>query len=72
MGKIFSIIWKAFCLMQFFSKNLKANLLRMQGITYINMSDNTFEIIYPKSYFHSSVKTHLKLHACKAGLDNLV
>ena len=26
------MIWKAFCLMQIFSKNLGADLLRMQGI----------------------------------------
>ena len=31
MGKIFGIIWKAFCLMQIFNKNLRADLLRMNG-----------------------------------------
>ena len=31
IGKIFGIIWKAFCLMPILSKNLRGDSLRMNG-----------------------------------------
>ena len=52
------------------SKNLRVDLLRMQGMYYINISGNTIKTItiYSKFHFHSSVRTHLRLNA---GLNNL-
>ena len=63
IGKIFGIIWKAFCLMEILNKNFKADLLRMQGIIYINILGITIKTI---SHFHSSVRAHFRLHACRA------
>ena len=46
IGKNFGIIWKAFCAMQSFSKNLRADLLRMQGIISIFIIKTTQNLIF--------------------------
>ena len=52
----FGIIWNTFCLMQIFSKNLRADLLRMQDII-LNYSGNTIKstqnLIFPQVLEHT-------------------
>ena len=45
-AKIFGIIWKAFCITQSFSKNLGADLLRMQGIISISTIKTAQNLIF--------------------------
>ena len=43
IGKIFSIIWKAFCLMQIFRKILRLYLCVKNARYYINISGSTIK-----------------------------